>query len=291
MNLIRILNKFRRELYKPLSKLCVIKKASVNYKGLKLNVPVFSGIGSGYLVTGDHWMSECLSVFLKKKNGMIIDVGVNIGLYLVNLRAIDSDRDYLGFEPNAFCNFYTQELIKLNGFRNARILPFALSDKSTVRTFHIGRIGDKTGSFHEYACINGVNHSFDVFTMKGEDLFEMINADQICAVKVDVEGAELEVLRGLMPIIQKCRPYIFCEIWHLPYHDHPTYEEKYKRLVNIDALLKEIDYVVLAVDKTDSSIVDQISSVDQFNIKQRRDYILVHNSESNMLKTELAKIQ
>lgn len=291
MNLIRILNKIRRELYKPLSKLCVLKRASVNYKGLKLTVPIFSGIGPGYLVEGDHWMSECLSVFLKNKSGMIIDVGVNIGLYLVNLRAIDRDRDYLGFEPNAFCNFYTQELIRLNNFHNARILPFALSDISSIRTFHIGRMGDKTGSFHEYACINGVKHSFDVYTMKGESLFELINPEHICAVKIDVEGAELEVLRGLAPIIQKRRPYVFCEIWHLPHPEHPTYEQKYTRLVDINALLKEIDYVVLAVDKLDSSIVDQISSIDQFNTNQRRDYILVHDSESDALKAELAKIQ
>ena len=104
MDLLRIVNKIRRELYKLLSKLRLIKSAAVNYKRLSLKVPLIDGIGHGYLVERDHWMSNCLSIFLQNKGGMVVDIGVNIGLYLVNLRALDAKRDYLGFEPNNFCN-------------------------------------------------------------------------------------------------------------------------------------------------------------------------------------------
>ena len=105
-----------------------------------------------------------------------------------------------------------------------------------------------------------------------------------------MEGVELEVLQGLKSTLRKYKPFIFCEIWHLPEFSHPTYEEKYGRLTELTALLKEIDYVILSVDKNDSSKVDEITLIEQFNDNQRSDYILVHKSESENLRLELANI-
>lgn len=291
MGLIRLFNKFRRELYRSLSKISLIKNASVNYKGLNLKVPIIDGIGSGYLVVGDDWMGNCLSVFLQNKSGMVVDIGVNIGLYLVNLRALNVDRDYLGFEPNNFCNFYTQELIRKNGFHNVRILPIALSNSREIRAFYVHRIGSKMGSYYNISVSRQkIKYSFDVFTMPGDDFFELLSPDEICTLKIDVEGVELEVLQGLRSTLLKYKPFIFCEIWHLPGVNHPKYKEKYTRLAELTDLMGEIDYVILSVDKNDSSKVDEITLIEQFSKNQRSDYILVHKSESDNLRLELANI-
>lgn len=291
MGLIRLFNKFRRELYKSLSKISLIKNAGVNYKGLNLKVPVIDGIGSGYLVVGDDWMGNCLSVFLQNKSGIVVDIGVNIGLYLVNLKALNVDRDYLGFEPNNFCNFYTQVLIRKNSFHNVRVLPIALSNNREIRAFYVHRIGSKMGSFYNNVVTSKkTKYSFDVFTMPGDDFFELLSPDEICTFKIDVEGAELEVLQGLRSTLLKYKPFIFCEIWHLPGVNHPKYKEKYTRLAELTALMEEIDYVILSVDKNDSSKVDEITLIKQFNDNRRNDYILVHKSESDNLKLKLANI-
>ena len=58
-----VLQKMRREIFKSLSHLCV-KSARVNYFGLNLKAPLIQGLGTGYLVPGDEWMSKCLSDFL-----------------------------------------------------------------------------------------------------------------------------------------------------------------------------------------------------------------------------------
>lgn len=108
-----VFQKIRRELLKPISRLCV-KSARVNYFGLNLKVPLIHGLGAGYLVPGDEWMSKCLSIFLANKKDAIVDIGANIGLYMVKLKSLDSQREYYGFEPNPVCNFYTQELISAN---------------------------------------------------------------------------------------------------------------------------------------------------------------------------------
>jgi FkbM family methyltransferase len=57
--------------------------------------------------------------------------------------------------------------------------------------------------------------------------------DHFDFIKIDVEGMEVEVLRGLMALIKRCRPTMFVEVW-----DH--------RRAECDALIAELDYAVVA---------------------------------------------
>ncbi|MDH5765552.1 MAG: FkbM family methyltransferase [Gammaproteobacteria bacterium] len=289
MGLQRFYNKLRRELYKPVSRFC-LKSARTNYMGMDLKVPVIHGVGSGLLVSTDQWMSDCLSVFLKNKQGAVVDVGVNIGMYLVKLKSIDSKREYMGFEPNAFCNYYVQELIRENKFSNARILPFALSDNKGIHSFFMARKADKKGSLNDYDQFDhGEKYSCDVFTMPGDDFFDLLSPSQLCAFKIDVEGAELEVLRGLKKTIKRYRPYVFCEIWHLPEEDASDYLDKKQRLEKMCDLISELEYCFLATDKNKPTEIDIISKLEGFNNQQKRDYILVHKDEVENLRNKLAE--
>lgn len=288
MGLSTFYNKLRRELYKPISRLC-LKKARTDYMGLKLNVPIIHGVGSGLLVAGDQWMADCLAVFLKNKKGMVVDIGVNIGLYLVKLKSLDSEREYMGFEPNAFCNYYVQELIRENNFKNTRMLPFALSDNKGIHSFFMARKADKKGSLNDYDQFDhGEKYSCDVFTMPGDDFFELIKPGAVCAFKIDVEGAELEVLRGLQATMKQYHPYVFCEIWHLPEESDPTYADKKERLIRICDVMARIDYCFLATNNDNPALIDIITLPEQFNNQQKRDYILVHKDEAEVLKNNLS---
>lgn len=274
---MRIIQKLRRELLKPLSKLG-FNSAKVNYFGLDLKVPLINGVGSGYLVPGDKWMSNCLSTFINQKDGAVIDIGANIGLYMVVLKSINSDRNYYGFEPSPMCNYYTQELINLNNFQNVHMFPFALSNKKELRTLYAIRQAAKTSSLLEYAQQGKEkNNSFDLFTFPGDEFFELLNIKQICAMKIDVEGSELEVLTGLKNTLTSHTPFLFCEIWHLPEKSDPTYDEKYRRSEAICDLLNDIDYTILGVTNANNKLVE-IKSAKDFSNKQKPDYILVHKS-------------
>jgi len=290
MILVKWFNKLRRELYRPLSMIC-IKQARVNYFGLELKVPILHGLGAGFLVPNDKWMSDCLSVFLKNKEGTVVDIGVNIGLYLVKLKALDQQRNYIGFEPNAVCNYYTQELIRSNNFKNVRILPFALSDKKELRTFYIRRKADKMGSLNDYARFGETDKfAFDLFTFPADEFFTMLAPEALCAFKIDVEGSELEVLRGLISTINKFKPYIFCEIWQLPDEEHPTYSEKLKRLKLIRELMQSVNYKILGVSSEEPSDIKILNTLESFNNSHRRDYILVHDEEAGDLLDKLKSI-
>ncbi len=279
---MKIIQKLRRELLKPLSKLG-FNSATVNYFGLNLKVPLINGVGTGYLVPGDKWMSTCLSVFLDQKDGAVIDIGANIGLYMVVLKSLNKNRDYYGFEPNPMCNYYTQELVSSNNFKNVRMFPFALPNNKELRTLYAARKAAKTGSLLEHAQSGKTkSSSFDLFTFPGEEFFELLNIEHICAMKVDVEGLELEVLTGLKNTLATYKPFIFCEIWHLPEISDPTYDEKYRRADAICKLLDEFDYTILGVTKNTNNLID-IKTVNDFNDDQKTDYILTHKSEHDTI--------
>jgi FkbM family methyltransferase len=266
-----------------------VKSARVSYFGLDLNVPLIQGIGSGYLVPSDEWMSHCLEIFLDNKPGAIVDIGANIGLYLVKLKSLDADREYYGFEPNPLCNYYTQELITSNDFQNVRMFPFALSNTRELRRFYAKRKADKMGSLHDYARQDEVkSNSFDLVTFPGDEFFDLLDIESICGMKIDVEGFELEVLEGIRNTLSQYRPFVFCEIWHLPEKSDSTYDEKYRRSDAICNLLSEIDYDIIGFAGKNNQLIN-INTVQDFENNQRSDYVLVHKSDRERLVKALNK--
>ena len=73
----------------------------------------------------------------------------------------------------------------------------------------------------------------------------------------------------------------------MPEKNDKTYQDKEERLSKICQLIDEIDYCFLATDASDASLIKAIYKPEEFNDKQKRDYILVHKEESKALKSNL----
>ena len=207
------LRKVQREVCRSLSKIG-LKSTRTNYFGLPLTVPLIYGTGRQLIVPDEFWMSRCLKQFLALKKGAVLDIGVNVGLYLVKLRALDATRPYVGFEPNPFCNYYVQELIRLNGFANARVLPVALSAENKVGKLLAGSRDDSGASILEdIKAGKDISFSVDTLFWRGDDLVSRLNlGDGVGVMKIDVEGAESYVISGLAATIRANRPIMYCEI-------------------------------------------------------------------------------
>lgn len=272
--------KFKREIYKALSKTCLMV-APINYLGRTYKVPMVHGVGASHqMIDEQDPLAKCLDIFLAEKKGAIIDIGVNIGLYLIKLRARDAQRQYIGFEPNPLCNYYTQELIRLNQFENTSIYPFALSEEQVQCTFYAARKADKMGSLNVFARYGGkrsMDFSFDVMTFVGDDIIMVLAPEKICALKIDVEGAELMVLRGMQKTIAQYRPFIFSEVWKVPDSNHEFYEDICGKRAELFGLLKSLDYVVLDL-KGEKEFVE-ITEEKVFMKATSNDFIFAHKED------------
>ncbi len=271
-------SKLKRELFKSLSKNLRVASARVRFEGLKLTIPLIYGLGADHLSrTSRPWTYHLLARLLNESPGAFVDIGANVGLYLIWLKSLDERRAYVGFEPNSACYFYLQELIRCNHFVDANVFPVALSDSRRMSTFFARRLGDKMGSLlADHRVEKDKPFSFNVITQPGDPLFADLNLAAISAIKIDVEGFELEVLRGLSATLEKHRPPIICEVL-APDPVSPEYEARLRKVEELFSLLKELDYSLLSMGP-DEQLRATDSPEAMLGISQP-DRILVPNEE------------
>lgn len=144
----------------------------------------------------------------------VIDVGANIGQFLVALRACRPDARYVGFEPNARNYGYLRRLIDLNGWDGVDAFPIALSEE-----FGIASLGVRKESFDVFASLAHDVHEAGFFRRTqsvlmttGDSMVEALGMQNVRLLKVDVEGAELEVLRGFRKTLATHAPYLVFEM-------------------------------------------------------------------------------
>lgn len=262
------LSKIKRELVKVLSGIG-LRSVRSNYEGMPLRVPIVHGIAPrGLMVADEFWMGKCLAAFIASREGAVIDIGVNIGLYLTKLRALSSDRPYVGFEPNPSCLLYVHELIRLNKFTNCKVFPYALFDKVSVARFYAGWHGDKTGTLvREFREGDRTDFSFDVLTAVGDDMAGTALPEDLCVIKIDVEEAELQVLKGLSRTIAEQRPYLYCEILHA--NGEPAKLEKGNEIFE---LLTQLNYRVLGLD-LQTNTLEEIERFEDVGAQFKEEFI------------------
>ena len=87
----------------------------------------------------------------------------------------------------------------------------------------------------------------------GDEVIEEIGLDKIAMIKVDVEGAEFEVLSGLSSTLKRFRPAVLFELWPNYLEDGTLMDQesrdfKSARANMIYSLFDEIDYTVHQID-------------------------------------------
>lgn len=161
----------------------------------------------------EAYLVDVLRRQLESRPGVFIDVGVNVGQTLLKILAIDRKRAYIGFEPQISCCFDVHKFLQLNHLSSAMILPLALSDSNGISTFYTQDHYDEMASLVVQPDIpKEILKTFHVQTRIGDEVLRELKISDICAIKIDVEGAELSVLRGLQETLQTKQPSIIFEV-------------------------------------------------------------------------------
>lgn len=144
----------------------------------------------------------------------VVDVGANFGLYtLLAADLVGADGQVLAFEPIPRTVQLLQHNVRINDFgERVRVIPKVVSNSAethlTMRAEPESSEPDATASL--CAEKSGPN------TLKVEntrlDNIEVPKADRLRLIKVDVEGAELDVLQGGEALIRRHRPQLAVEV-------------------------------------------------------------------------------
>ncbi len=128
----------------------------------------------------------------------IFDLGAHIGLSVLYFKIKYPNSRIVAFEPNSNIFPILQENIECNDLTNVELHNIALGSKNEIRTFYIDSSGIdafSTGSFNKDAW-NGEQKSTPI-SVKCEQLSKYIT-EGIDILKMDIEGAETEVLKELI---------------------------------------------------------------------------------------------
>lgn len=267
---MKYLKKIKREFIAGLSKI-YISHVKSNYLGLKIKVPLIHGMrNGGYIVPAEFWMSDCLEAFIGTKKGCVIDIGVNVGLYLVKLKAISDTIPYYGIDSNPACIFYTQELIRLNHFTQAKLFTTALGESNEIADFYTNSNADTMGSLIKDHHSYNENYSFSTMITTADNLINMLKIKQISVIKIDVEGAEIYVLKGMENTIKQYNPYIYIEILET------NTQDKIDTAMEICNFIQNMSYSILGIN-LHSGQTEAIQDITQVGVDYEANYVFAPN--------------
>lgn len=140
---------------------------------------------------------------------IVLDVGANIGLHSIYFSDLAKRGSVLAFEPS----LATFALLLDNVANIPNIVPInmAVSDTGQIADFH--HMSDNAYSGLVDTKRKEVISIIKVPCMKVDDVVSGLGLDRVDFVKIDVEGLEFEVLKGMVDVILKYKPVIFCEIY------------------------------------------------------------------------------
>jgi FkbM family methyltransferase len=225
------------------------------------------------------WMEHIIKLIYKHSKGAFIDIGANAGQTLLKVQPLISPREYIGFEPNAYCAGYVHQIIQVNHFENCTIFPIGLGDKDTILPLFCHNRADPTGTVVENfrAPDPSLSQQLAIIQEAGKFL-ESLHVQEIAVVKIDVEGYEASVLFGLREILRQQRPFVICEILRTHHSTHPSYAFRMKSRQICEDLLHEMDYSILMVKENNSlEPCERISNIST-------NYVFAPRERENVLK-------
>ena len=216
---------------------------SIRLNNKKIIVPLINNMGLlNRALDNNDWFLRLLKILNLQADDNFIDIGVNVGQTLLKFRSV-SDSPYWGFEPNPSCVFYLNQLIEANRFKQVSILPVGLSTANSIAKFYIKNEVDSAGTIVN-ELRPGYYNSDDItyVPLFSLDTLQLDIKGPICLIKIDVEGAELEVLSGMPGTIKKHMPLIVCEV--LDSHSEDTIANMQARADKLLNLMQSLGYSV-----------------------------------------------
>lgn len=170
--------------------------------GSRILYPIFSSTGIHINLLEIYGNREyfLLGSHIPRKGDIIIDCGAYIGLYsIISSKLCGNDGKIISIEPNPTVFDHLRRNIQLNNIENVILFNIALADRKSEMEFFIPKRSAAGSTFYqEHLSLQKVKeyNRIVVKAMTLDKLIKMEKSSHINIVKIDVEGAELLVLRG-----------------------------------------------------------------------------------------------
>ena len=146
------------------------------------------------------------------RDAVVFDVGANVGFYSLAAAQAAPDGVVHAFEPLPdTCEDFRLNLRRNSWAKNIRLIPAAVGEQSG--TVHL------TTEFHSSNYVTSAQSTeatTAVPCITLDDYAAQADLTRLDFIKIDVEGGELEVLRGASGTLRRFRPLLMVEIVETP---------------------------------------------------------------------------
>lgn len=152
--------------------------------------------------------------FLPSEGDVVIDVGANIGEYtLIAAKLVGARGEVIAIEPHPESYSLLRKNIEINRLDNVVALQVALSDKDhqEIKLIEPEVMGVRYPVWASIMNTEKVGRYFFVKTVTLDTLVNKLRLKRVNLLKIDVEGAEVLVLRGAVNTLKRLKPKICIE--------------------------------------------------------------------------------
>ena len=165
---------------------------------------------------------------------VLLDVGANLGFFsLLGSRLVGSQGHVYALEPVPENALAIRRHAELNLVENVSVMELAAAQ--SPGTGRLQLVDDRSWSKLEgYGDHPGTEQVLEVELVSIDQLVEAGTLPAPSLVKIDVEGAELDVLRGMKATLERARPAVICEV-HGTHRRFAEYmRERGYRVINLE---------------------------------------------------------
>jgi FkbM family methyltransferase len=165
-------------------------------------------LGTEFLIHGSFESAEiALLKTLTRPGTCVFDVGANVGCLTVPIARSNPMAEVFAIEPLPANVQRLRAHLALNGLENVRVVEAAASGVEGTISFSPSA-DPALGTTSERHANDGV---FAVRSTTIDALWASAGAREVSVMKIDVEGAELAVLRGARSVLRQCSPALLIE--------------------------------------------------------------------------------
>jgi FkbM family methyltransferase len=202
---------------------------------------IFSRFTIGRMRLGVHEKEFLHFLKMIPANGVVLDIGSNIGIMAVPLARKANDGKVFCFEPMPENIKALKRIISHFNLSNIEIFETALGEEAGSLTMVMPIVNHvKLQGYSHVVETKSDETTGEVFTVPVQLLDHipaLQNMSKIDAIKIDVENFEYHVLLGARDLLKRHKPVIYCELWN-----------NEKRTLTMDLLKNDFGYRVMVLE-------------------------------------------
>ena len=187
---------------------------------------------------------------LKKKitKPVLIDVGANVGTMCLPIAKKFTLIDVIAYEPNPDIFKRLKQNIQLNSVDNIDARMCGVSEQSGRLVLNVPT--SSSANFGSSSYLNNIDiDNPKKIQTKVVSLDEDIGDNHhVVGIKIDVQGLELDVLKGALSLIKEYKPFLIFEIEDIYYEDPYSYQRE------VRDFFQNLNYNLYKIDRFNSKI-------------------------------------